>query len=347
MTKAPELSELNAIRHGLSASFLQHYHHAGFKLAEPLPVTSREDKSVIFVGAAISALKNDYILPQKIPAGGLALAQNAVRTRNIKNMLADDFNPKWGSYFTNIDTVCPYVKKEEALELALDFFYNKARIAPEDLLLRVNSQDRELFSLVQKSGHPMVEIDAHPEKYYRHTVGIDGIYGENFNFAVCHKLTGEYGDVGNFIIFRDKNNGAPLFLEVGFGDTVIMQPKYGLKHIMDCYPFMPHPALDNNYKFKDCIITSQAIMREGLMPSSRDEQSKILYKYLRGIYYFAERADLKTAELAKILHRSEEMIFGNVRAQPAMMRLFADKGRRMEELNRATLLNLKEKGLTR
>ena len=84
---------------------------------------------MIFVGAAISALKKDYVLPGKIPAGGLVIAQNSVRTRNIKNMLNDDFKPKWGSYFTNIDTVFPYERKEEAFSQVLDFFYNKVKLA--------------------------------------------------------------------------------------------------------------------------------------------------------------------------------------------------------------------------
>ncbi len=202
--------------------------------------------------------------------------------------------------------------------------------------VRVGSQ------ALRESGWPAVEVDAHPEKYYRHTVGIDGVYGENFNFAVRHKRTGEYSDVGNFIIFRERESRRPLFMEVGFGDTVIMQAKYGLAHVMDCYPFPKHPALDTNRKFKDCIITSQAMMREGLRPSSRDEQSKILYKYLRGVYYFAGRAGMRPQELARLLHHSEAMIFGDVRAAPAMTALFAAKGGRIEELNRGTLLNLQK-----
>lgn len=334
---------LNRHRQGLIESYLQHYRAAGYREVSPLPVTSREDKSVIFVGAAISALKRDYILPGKIPEDGAVIAQNAVRTRNVKNMLADDFNPGWGSYFTNIDTVCPYGRKEGAFTRVLDFFYDKVKIAPQDLLLRVRSGDEELYRMVRTSGCLAVEVDAHPEKYYRHTIGIDSFYGKNFNFAVRNKRTGEFSDVGNFIIFYHKNDGKPAFVEVGFGDTVIMQAKHGLGHVMDCYPFAKHPALDRNYKFKDCIITAQAMMREGLKPSSRDEQSKILYKYLRGIYYFAGQAKMKPQELALVLHHSEAMIFGDVRAEPEMIKLFAEKGRRIEELNKETLLGLRAK----
>ena len=94
------------------------------------------------------------------------------------------------SYFTNIDTVFPYELKDEAFAQALAFFSDKVKLAPEELLLRVHSEDEELYQLVRESGWPAVEVDAHPEKYYRHTVGIDGVYGENFNFAVRHKRTG-------------------------------------------------------------------------------------------------------------------------------------------------------------
>ena len=82
--------QLNACRRGLVSSFLRHYRAAGYREAAPLSVTSKQDESVVFVGAAISALKKDYIYPGKLPAGGLVIAQDAVRTRNVKNMLADD-----------------------------------------------------------------------------------------------------------------------------------------------------------------------------------------------------------------------------------------------------------------
>ncbi len=347
MSEEKESEWLNDCRNNLVASYLYHYRRNGYREVESLPVTSKEDDSVIFIGAAVSALKKDYILPQKIPDGGLVIAQPSVRTRNIKSMLDDNVQPKWGSFFTNIDTVCPYAQKEEAFNQVLDFFYNRARINPDDLVLRVRSQDEELFQLIKDRNCREVEVDANPEKYYRHTVGIDGIYGENFNFAVRHKYTRQYSDVGNFIIFRDKQSKKPLFIEVGFGDTVIIQAKYGLNHVMDCYPFARHPALDKNYKFKDCIITSQAMMREGLLPSSRDEQSKILYKYLRAVYYFAKQAQMKEQELAKILYQSEAKIFGDVRAEPKMMRLFAEKKNRIEELNNSTLMSLYKKGYNR
>ena len=160
--------QLNACRRGLVSSFLRHYRAAGYREAAPLSVTSKQDESVVFVGAAISALKKDYIYPGKLPAGGLVIAQDAVRTRNVKNMLADDFEPKWGSYFTNIDTVFPYELKDEAFAQALAFFSDKVKLAPEELLLRVHSEDEELYQLVRESGWPAVEVDAHPEKYYRH-----------------------------------------------------------------------------------------------------------------------------------------------------------------------------------
>ena len=77
-----------------------------------------------FIGAAVSALKKDYVLPMNIPETGLVLAQDSIRTRNIRNMLNDEVNPKWGSYFTNIDTVRPYEGREDAVFQALDFFKN-------------------------------------------------------------------------------------------------------------------------------------------------------------------------------------------------------------------------------
>ena len=106
------------------------------------------------------------------------IAQDAVRTRNVKNMLADDFEPKWGSYFTNIDTVFPYELKDEAFAQALAFFSDKVKLAPEELLLRVHSEDEELYQLVRESGWPAVEVDAHPEKYYRQRSALTAFTGK-------------------------------------------------------------------------------------------------------------------------------------------------------------------------
>ena len=45
--------QLNACRRGLVSSFLRHYRAAGYREAAPLSVTSKQDESVVFVGAAI------------------------------------------------------------------------------------------------------------------------------------------------------------------------------------------------------------------------------------------------------------------------------------------------------
>ena len=174
-------------------------------------------------------------------------------------------------------------------------------------------------------------------------LGINNIYGENFNFAIKHRTTRKYSDVGNFIIFKDKTSKRPLFLEVGFGDTTILQLKYGLNHILDCYPFPHDKSLDYNYKFKDSIITSLALMREGLEPSSKDEQSKILYKYIRSVYHFSETQNLRIEELSRLIYHSENMIFGNVVAHPKMIETLISKEKRIKELNNITLQALKQK----
>ncbi len=57
MPACDEWQTLNRCRRGLVAAYLQHYRAAGYLEAAPLPVTSHQDESVIFVGAAISALK--------------------------------------------------------------------------------------------------------------------------------------------------------------------------------------------------------------------------------------------------------------------------------------------------
>lgn len=335
------LEDANKIRSQLISGYVNHFKSFGFKEESPLPITSNQDESVIFIGAAICGLKKDYIHPRSIPSKGIVIAQNCVRTRNIKRMLDPEFQPNWGSYFTNIDTISPYEKKEEVLKRTLDFFYEVAGIPKENLILRVNSQDRELYSLASSQvQEKQLETDQHPEIYYRHKIGIDEIKGKNFNFAIRHAQSGQYADVGNFIIFEDSSG--KKFLEVGFGDTTILQLKYGLNHIMECYPFPKNRALNDDNKFKDCIITSLALMREGLEPSSKNEQSKILYKYLRALHHFMDKKEMRIEDISQVIYNSEKRIFGDINAHPKLLNIFKEKGKRIRELNNIALLQFSQ-----
>ena len=334
----------NECRHNLVNSFVTYYKEKGSIEVKPLPIISKEDDSVIFIGAAICALKKDYVKPNHIPEEGLVIAQDSVRTRNSKRLLDETFSPNWGSYFTNIDSLYPYSRKIDAFEDVMEFFHDIVGISPSDLVLRANTNDKELAEIARRASETHhIEFDVHPEKYYRHKIGVNGIKGENFNFAIRHKQTGQYADIGNYIIFKDEKTNEPLFLEVGFGDTTILQLKYGLNNVLDCYPFPKNEYLDNNYKFKDSMITSLALCREGLEPSSKDEQSKILYKYMRALYYFTEKNNMRSEETARLLYRTEERVFGDVIAQPRISEILGQKEDRIKDLNNQTIIDLVRK----
>ena len=51
---------------------------------------------------------------------------------------------------------------------------------------------------------------------------------------------------------------------------------------------------------------------------------------------------MRPQDLARLLHHSAAMIFGDVRAAPAMTALFAAIGGRIDDLNRGTLFNLQK-----
>ena len=54
MGEEKELLWLNSCRQNLVAAYLYHYRRKGYHEVKPLPITSKDDDSVIFIGAAVS-----------------------------------------------------------------------------------------------------------------------------------------------------------------------------------------------------------------------------------------------------------------------------------------------------
>jgi hypothetical protein len=294
------------VRDSLAQVFLRHYEGFGFATAAPVPLTSGVDSSVIFVGSSISVLK-PLIRRREVPERGVTLAQPALRTHNIKKLLQPGFEFEWGGLFTNIALLAPVGTEVELLRHTLAFFIDSLGFRPDDLRLRVSTADPDLFALCRGPGRPVdVEVDTHPLPYYRHRIGMDGVVGRNFNFALYCPRYGEYRDVGNFIVFEDVE-GEYSFLEVGFGDTTILRARYDLEHVLDCFPFRPQGSLPPAERriLEDAASVSVALWREGLRPSSRDASSKLLAKYMRALYHVADRNGVSLAALRRVVAEYE------------------------------------------
>lgn len=320
----------------LSKKFLAHFNKIGLQEQKPVEITSGIDKSVHLVGAAISALKH-HIQDATIPDAGLMISQPCIRARNANKLLMEGFQFEWGAHFTNIETLAPYDNIDKMCEQTFSFFYDALGFSYDELVVRVSSNDPQLMSLCKKyCPEDKIEKDTFPDKYYTHTIGMPDYVGKNFNFALKHPEHDQYKDVGNFIVFTNTHDNKPAFIEVGFGDTVILKEMYGLDHILDAFP-VPKLEIDDNGQRKiaeDCIITSMALSREGLVPSSKNAMTKILNKYIRALHHYTSKNDITTTSLLSIMTEYERNQYGSLNgASERIVDFIADKKQHIENLN--------------
>ena len=58
MVDAVDLRNINECRRNLVSSYVSYYRGLGYTEIQPLPITSHQDESVIFIGSAISGLNS-------------------------------------------------------------------------------------------------------------------------------------------------------------------------------------------------------------------------------------------------------------------------------------------------
>jgi hypothetical protein len=296
-----------AVRGSLARAFEEHHAAFGCTIAEPVPLTSGVDPSVVFVGSSISVLK-PWIVGGTVPERGIALAQPSLRTHNIARLLGEGGEFEWGGLFTNASVVAPLGTESELFQHTLSFFLDVLEFPPQSLRLRVSAADTDLLALCAAAGRGVEsEIDTRQPTYYRHRIGMPGTVGRNFNLALLCPRYDQYRDVGNFIVFEDAETGRG-FLEVGYGDTTILRARYDLDHVLDCFPFPLRTPLApvEQRLFEDAASVSMALWREGLRPSSRNARTKLLGKYLRALHLVATRNGVSATELHRRLEEYEK-----------------------------------------
>ncbi|MEK9196280.1 MAG: hypothetical protein AAB914_02830, partial [Patescibacteria group bacterium] len=121
-----------------------------------------------------------------------------------------------------------------------------------------------------------------PGPYYDHVYGIEGVRGRNTSYWLKNKSSGVFEDVGNIIVIE--NTEGQLGVELALGDTTLVKQINGLDHVQDSYRInvagdeAPEPI---RRKLEDAVITSLALYREGLRPSAKNNQTRILRSYLK------------------------------------------------------------------
>ena len=315
-TPSSGFSRENARTHvnKVQREFVQHFEDFGCLRENPVKISSGIDPTVRFIGSHISVLK-PYLADKPLPDKGVVILQDCVRTRNLKRMGDESFFPKWGSFFPSLGGLVPYRHLASVSEATVSFFTDRLRCDRQDLILRVNTADNDLTDVC----HTLmlaanIEIDAMPEGYYRHKVGMDNVKGRNFNLAFKNRQTGTLEDVGNVIVLE--KDSKPHTVEIAIGATTTLKEIHFLDHILDCHPLIlpkaDFGASGLKRQMEDAIITSLALIREGLEPSNKDNRCRILKKYTESLNDMRLKTGMERDQLIASIEDYEEKEYGNI-----------------------------------
>jgi hypothetical protein len=288
-------------------SFRKYYSELGYTEKSPILASSGVDPTVRFIGSHISVFK-PYLITGYVPPPGIYMQQDCVRTRNVKHLFEDDYYPTWGSYFPSIGVLSSPERLNEACKDISDFLRKELKISSENILIRANSFDDDLMCACNHCCES-TEINSRQPEYYRHKMGIEGIWGRNCNIALKNSIGNGFSDIGNIIVIE--REAEKIGIEIALGSTVILKQLYGLDHVQDCIP-VPGLDLRNETirrKFEDSIITSTVLFREGLKPFERNSRSRILKQYVLSLSYFRAKSGLSISEVFKIISNFEKREF--------------------------------------
>lgn len=298
----------------LSDDFKSFYRTLGYEEKEAVLISSGFDPSVRFIGSHISAFK-PALLNGSVPNPGYFMVQDCIRTQNAKRMFDDEYLPRWGSSFTSLGSVVPADRLTEVSRDTANFFASALSISFNDIAIRVNSRDADLVE-AGKIAFPgsTHEIDTQPDKYYRHQIGVEGVWGRNFNLALRNANGEGFSDVGNIIVIEQTDR--KLGIELALGAETILKQVYNVEHVSDFYPVTGLESIDPRIgrKLEDALITSSILLREGLVPSASDNRGRILRTYMRSVLYLQQRAGLTEDRLRTIAQQFECRQFKTERA---------------------------------
>lgn len=280
-----------------TALFSHRFSQAGYENIDPVPITSKIDPTVRFIGAPVSVFKS-MLIGGNVPTPGSAMVQNCVRTANIATLFNPEIVPEYGTFFTAMGAVAPYEGMSNLFVLAQDYLLDDMSIDPDDLYISFRSSDLDIGSAANAADKIQKHPDGMPRDYYDHTYGMDNVRGRNSSFWLRNSTTGAFEDVGNIIVI-EKNGGA-LGVEFAFGDTTLIKQIRGLRHIQDAYDLALAPSETTEAirrKAEDAAITSLALFSEGLRPGARDNQTRILRSYIKALSMYRRMMRLECNEL--------------------------------------------------
>jgi hypothetical protein len=241
------------------------------------------------------------------------ITQPCVRTRNANKLGDTEFDPKWGSFFFSLGALVPAGQLSEVTHTSISLFKDQLEVADQDIIVRASLRDSDMMEAVSSVLKPQqIETDTKFADYYRHKIGLDHVKGRNCNIAIRGAGKTEFEDVGNIILLE--KNGVPHSIEIALGISTMLKELAGLDHVLDAHPLICSTAevwKNVQRQFEDTIITSTALTREGLMPSNKNNRTRLLKKYISANEQLSEILSLSQKDVIEIANEYEQREYGS------------------------------------
>jgi len=304
----PSYNEIKEQVKLLIKNFKEHFSSLGYIEEPSVKITSGIDPTVRFIGSPISVFKS--YLKSNIPYPGIFMYQDCLRTQNANKMLDDEYLPSWGSFFPNTGAVTQPKRLTYGCNETFEYIEKKLGIDIDKVIVRISSTDKDLLKICKSLlNENNIDIDSRDINYYRHKIGIDGVWGRNCNIALKKSNDEGYSDIGNLVIIE--NSESIICLEISIGVSTILKEIYGLDHVLDLTPVLGLEFVEKKYrrKFEDALITCIVLFRENLNPFGQKNANRIFKKYIQSISYFRAKCKFNLNKLESIISEFEEREF--------------------------------------
>ncbi len=291
--------------------FNNYYTAHQYKEAIAEPLISKRDKSVIYTGAGISALKQQLIKQDYPPDGnGYFLTQECLRAHRIGKLFDDKYIPYGQTYFLMTTVLSKPGRFQTVTQEAIRFLTDELSIDPHRIMIRATRQIEEASNLQETIQEACsVEYDVQDPEYYMWTYGMKGISGIGITISMQKPNSDEYIDIGNIVKITNQE-GEELGTEFGFGYEFLLsgmsgiEPPLRFSRVFDWVEF--EEGLSQKYY---CYLEACVRMKASGAGVGNYRENHIYLQYLKSLVHMGARLDKGIKEIISDLQGFSEFAY--------------------------------------
>lgn len=279
----------------------------GYKQDKPVPITSKIDNTVDFVGSKISSLKH-YLLDDNIPNEGVSVIQNCMKLRALKH-LRDDTSLTFGSCYRGMGTITKY-DLVRIVNDTFDYLLNEKYLGinPEDIRIRINLNDSDLNDAIEKIDSRIIrEYNTEDNASYQHIYGIENVTGRNFNIAIRKGQTDDFFDCAAIIVME--NDLEKLAIDMGIGNSSLSMCYFNTDNTVASSRIADIISIDSmeKMKFADSIVAVSTLLYENILENSSKHFRKKFRQYLHMLLYWKEKFNISDYDILDYINKFLEL----------------------------------------